>query len=369
MALFSRIRPASSVKTLRRFCTTSLVAFSAVLGSAGISAEAVAGFQWIAPIEKAPTPVVPPSGPVDGAAMPAPMQLPAVVPEAPPPPAPSIPSTPGIATPVTTPTPAAPPSASEMVDGFGRDIPLTVALKQILPPSYGFALDGVDGGMLVSWEGGKAWYHVLDDMLTKAKLYGREEGQIIKISQAKMHDAAPGIAAKEPPVIVPPMPVLDNKQSVQKIETTPPVAAAKAQGIEPLVIPSAIKADGAPLLAEADSALPPIPQGELVAPNATMMPQLQPTAAEMWRAEPGDHLHAVIKKWCARAHVELVWSTEYDYPIQASLNFSGSFEDAVRGLLTGFVEAKPQPYGRLHDNPSVGQRTLVIETRGNTNSD
>jgi len=64
-----------------------------------------------------------------------------------------------------------------------------------------------------------------------------------------------------------------------------------------------------------------------------------------------------------------VWSTEYDYPVQASASFSGSFEEAVRDLLSGFVDAKPQPFGRLHDNPSVGQRILVIQTRGNTNGE
>ncbi len=361
MALFAHMHQIFSAKTVQRFCVSSLFAFSAVCGPALLTTDASAGFQWVSPIEKAPTPIVPAPAPVSGADMPAPMQLPGA-PEVAPPSA-------VVAPPVQAAAPA-PSPATELVEGFGRDIPLNVALKQILPSSYGFALDGVDAGMLVSWEGGKAWYHVLDDMLTKAKLYGREEGQIIKISPAKLHDAAPAdqkaetpapaaVAANDPPLIVPPMPVLENAPVVQPIESTPPAAA---KGIEPLVILPTGQAAVEP-------ALPPIPQGELVAPNATMMPQLQPTAAEMWRAEPGDHLHAVIKKWCARANVELVWSTEYDYPVQASVNFSGSFEDAVRGLLIGFVEAKPQPYGRLHDNPSVGQRTLVIEARGNTNSD
>ena len=460
MALFAQMHKILSAKTPRRFFASSLFALSAICGPALITTDAMAGFQWVAPVEKAPTPIVPgpaTSGQNGGAELPAPMQLPAApdaataisadVPVLPPEPAmvapvplapvAAVPAPLAIAAPapqvaMPVPAPASVPAAEPAVEGFGRSIPLAVALKQVLPSSYGFALDGVSADMKVSWEGGKPWYQVLDDMLTKAKLYGREEGQIIKISPAKMHDAAPepkaeiaapvanAVAANEPPVIVPPMPVLENLPAesaplVQTIEPTPPQLAAKGAGAAPMLetpvvapapalVPKAKAATSAaaplivetpvnaahgaltannvvpapvapapvvpaPVAANIEPALPAVPQGELVAPTATMMPPLQPTAAEMWRAAPGDHLHAVIKKWCARAHVELVWSTEYDYPIQASINFSGSFEDAVRGLLTGFVEARPQPYGRLHDNPSVGQRTLVIEARGNTNSD
>lgn len=449
MTLFVQAQQYFFAKAPRHFLASSLFAFGAVCGTALLATDAMAGFQWVAPIEKAPTPVTPGNPPMpaqtSNTELPVPMQLPAapeVVPapittvepavvaplEQPvmppvateaapaPAPAPAVPEVAPIPTQAAAPTPVV---AEPVVEGFGKKIPLAIALKQVLPAGYGFALDGVDPNMKVDWQGGKTWYHVLDDMLTEAKLYGREDGQIIKITPAKAHDAMPAnkaeiapaaapvvTAVNEPPVIVPPMPELDNvpagtTPAVQTIESAPPAPAAVAPSVAPtepvkvagdevpplIVTDAPVNSAGGPVTANAaqaaatptaavtvaktsvEPALPPIPQGELVTPSATMMPAMQPTAAEMWHAEPGDHLHAVIKKWATRAHVELVWSTEYDYPIQASINFSGSFEDAVRGLLTGFVEAKPQPYGRLHDNPTVGQRTLVIEARGNTNSD
>jgi hypothetical protein len=456
MTLFVQVQQYIFAKAPRHVLATSLFAFSAVCGTALLAPDAMAGFQWVAPIERAPTAVTPAPampGQSGNTELPAPMQLPAapevvaaptatVAPAVLPPlEQPVTPPVAAEATPVPVvptevvpvPTQAAAPTpvvAEPVVDGFGKKIPLAIALKQVLPTGYGFALDGVDPNMKVDWQGGKTWYRVLDDMLTEAKLYGREDGQIIKITPAKAHDAVPAnkaeiaptaatpvlAAANEPPVIVPPMPVLDSPVPdnvppsvapvVQAIESTPPAPVAAAPAavstetakptageVPPLVVTDApVNSAGGPVTANAvqaaaaptaapvatamtaaktavEPALPPIPQGELVTPSATMMPAMQPTAAEMWHAEPGDHLHAVIKKWANRAHVELVWSTEYDYPIQASINFSGSFEYAVRGLLTGFVEAKPQPYGRLHDNPAVGQRTLVIEARGNTNSD
>lgn len=50
--------------------------------------------------------------------------------------------------------------------GFGNDLPLALALSQVIPPEFAhsFAL-GVDPGTTVSWQGGKPWNLVLEDML------------------------------------------------------------------------------------------------------------------------------------------------------------------------------------------------------------
>jgi len=52
------------------------------------------------------------------------------------------------------------------IEGFGSDLPLALALSQVLPNGFNhsFAL-GVDPGTTVSWQGGKAWNDVLQDML------------------------------------------------------------------------------------------------------------------------------------------------------------------------------------------------------------
>lgn len=50
--------------------------------------------------------------------------------------------------------------------GFGRELPLALALSQVIPSefSHSFA-EGVDAGTSVSWEGGKPWDVVLKEML------------------------------------------------------------------------------------------------------------------------------------------------------------------------------------------------------------
>lgn len=55
--------------------------------------------------------------------------------------------------------------------GFGRDLPLALALSQVVPPNYAYSFAEDDSaGMTVSWEGGKPWDQVLDDMLSSQGL-------------------------------------------------------------------------------------------------------------------------------------------------------------------------------------------------------
>lgn len=50
--------------------------------------------------------------------------------------------------------------------GFGQDLPLALALSQVIPVDYALAFGTtVNAGTNVSWEGGKPWNEVLDDML------------------------------------------------------------------------------------------------------------------------------------------------------------------------------------------------------------
>ena len=45
---------------------------------------------------------------------------------------------------------------AQVVTGFGQDLPLIIALRQIVPAEYQFAFaDGIDLSTPVSWEGGR----------------------------------------------------------------------------------------------------------------------------------------------------------------------------------------------------------------------
>lgn len=75
------------------------------------------------------------------------------------------------------------------VNGFGKDVPLNLALGQIIPPAYrvDFAA-GVDQNMLVSWNGNnRPWADVVDQILRTVNLTVGLNGNVIAI---KTIDAA-----------------------------------------------------------------------------------------------------------------------------------------------------------------------------------
>lgn len=351
-------------------------------GSLVISTPAFAGFQWVAPNEAVPPPppsapapsieIAPPPSPlsmpqategpevispvvIEGQPLASPPQMPlpknqilGVLPLAP---APS--SVPAKASPTVSVPPAlaAPSASAEVVRGFGNNVPLTVALREILPAGYGFSVDqDVDLGTLVSFKGGKSWRETLQDAIRPANLVMREQDHTVSIGHphetqqaAEQPPALPVTPALQPPTPAPP-PVTPVLQPLPK-EAAPIPAPVMVQ---PTPLPRAIA-----LGASSASASKPGPA----------------SLVESWTADRSETLHKVLEDWCRRANVEMDWLAEYDYPLQASVSFTGTFEEAVRNLLAGFEEAHPQPVAELHVNPNLGQTVLVIQTRGNPDSD
>lgn len=68
--------------------------------------------------------------------------------------------------------------------GFGRDLPLALALSQVVPPQYALSFNtGVDAGSSVSWEGGKPWNQVLTNMLQPLGLKAHISGKTVVIQK------------------------------------------------------------------------------------------------------------------------------------------------------------------------------------------
>lgn len=81
--------------------------------------------------------------------------------------------------------PAAEPVAkAENFTGFGTDIPLAFAVEQILPEGYSFDFgDGVNPEQRVSWQGGKPWKDVVDEILKPLNLSSKIEGKTVYITR------------------------------------------------------------------------------------------------------------------------------------------------------------------------------------------
>jgi hypothetical protein len=342
------IRQEKSSRMPNRLSAFYLTTAFFALGLLALPSSAFAGFQWIAPPDNAAPapqsmqqqpmqqPQAWPAAPVARAPMPAtaapeiispviitgnsapaPTAMPAPVA------APSNSYTPSPASSMNSgimpaPTPAAMPSATSSTDvvrGFAKQVPLAVALRQILPAGYGFSVDpDVDLGVLISFQGGKPWRDTLRDALEPAGLTMHEQGQMVTVG----HPATTAMT--------------------ENVAAPAPLPAPHTVDMSPGSAVQAVDVNKGP-------------------------------AIEDWHAERGDNLHKVIENWAARAHIELNWVAEYDYPLQASYSYTGTFEDAVRNLLTGFEDAHPQPIAELHTNPGLGIKVLIVQTRGNSYSD
>lgn len=75
-----------------------------------------------------------------------------------------------------------PPGYYAEAVGFGNDLPLALALSQVVPPTFTHSYaEGVQPGVTVSWQGGKPWNQVLDDMLRPHGLMAIVSGSRVSI--------------------------------------------------------------------------------------------------------------------------------------------------------------------------------------------
>ncbi len=74
------------------------------------------------------------------------------------------------------------PSQYDVVPGFGSDIPMIMALQQIVPARYTYSFAaGVNPGQRVSWQGNRPWDVVLAEMIQPLGLRANIHGQSVSI--------------------------------------------------------------------------------------------------------------------------------------------------------------------------------------------
>lgn len=207
--------------------------------------------------------------------------------------------------------------SDKIVEGFGKDIPLAIALRDIVPANYAYVFSPKDiAGFKISWRGGKPWKDVLQLALTPYNLFATANGnQLVITGQIPPIESAQMTAPAAPPV-----PLIETPSSTE-IQTTNP------------------------------------------APQITLpatLPVVDLKMNKRWEARPGTTLRDTLESWAKSAKAELNWSTPYDYPINNAFYFDGSFTDAVESLLSSYGGETPSPKGRLYPNLPDGPSVLMI---------
>lgn len=186
------------------------------------------------------------------------------------------------------------PTEEPVLEGFGKDIALVLALRDIVPAGYALSFSNpADAGKRISWRGGKVWHDVLNDALAPIGLTHVMAGSAVVIQPI-------GAAAPAP---------VAEAQPVQTSSPTPPVMVESKQE---------------------------------------------------WSARPGHTLHEVIESWSKTANVDLQWMSPYDYPINNTFKYVGSYQEAVSTLLGQYGRENPRPRGRLYPNLPTGPSVLLV---------
>jgi len=287
-------------------------------------------------------------------------------------------------------------SSADVVSGFGSDLPLQVALQQVVPQQYKVSLaPDVDSGVHVSWKGGKPWRDVLADMLAPVRFAFTLQGDALMIKRggsssssiasagsfragsSKMDmipddmisSSASKTPAKTPAIMTTPMQDAPSQlftKSQQK-QIPPPIQEADI-----LPLPAPVSAAPAPHAAAIPPFAPIVSDGGLVsaaapAPaSAQSVPTAPASSEQSWHAEKGQTLKTVLQDWTKSAHIKLYWATDYDYKLTTTMAYTGNFEDAVNRLFDQFNSAKPQPFGELHKKQQEGN-VLIVNTYGTFN--
>lgn len=88
----------------------------------------------------------------------------------------------------------------KVVSGFGKHVPLVIAMRQILPSGYGFAHgDGVDLSASIDWQGGRPWPQVLSEAVQPLGLTANVAGDTVMLEKAQVA-MAPELT---PPAVAP----------------------------------------------------------------------------------------------------------------------------------------------------------------------
>ncbi len=79
---------------------------------------------------------------------------------------------------------------------------------------------------------------------------------------------------------------------------------------------------------------------------------------QSWVVVSGQTLREVLQDWCDKSGWDLVWTTDREYPIEASAVFKGRFADVASALVRNFERATPIPYAKFYK----GNRVIVVST-------
>lgn len=274
------------------------------------------------------------------------------------------------------------PSDKAVLEGFGSDMPLALALQQIVPADYATSFEsGVNVGQIVSWDGGKPWDQVVNEMLAPLQLQAVIVNKTVHVRSPggwRQGDASPAAADKNN---LRRANIKDPGEQSEQQDANALSDIATASGgpekISPAEDRAASKAEpAAPAESEAlptpeqlnaetpDAAPATTPEAQQDVQQNVQKPALsllaaatesEKTPANPWEAKAGESLRDILTRWSEQAGVELVWMASYDYKIKQDVALKDDFTGAVESVIaTGLdAEASGTPELQIMQKPGA----------------
>ena len=218
--------------------------------------------------------------------------------------------------------------ANDYVEGFGKKIPLTLALQQIVPDDVRHSFgDKVNQNIPISWEGGDDWRTTLRNALQAKGLGMKIHDRVVHITKTPLSRSLASRAS---------VPVSANV--AEPANTTSPTTARHGKGKRP--------------------------NEKRQQNSSTLETTVKPKSLSKhynFKADAGDSLRATLKSWSHKADVELRWEPAYDFTLREDIDRNSNFAEAVADALDQYNKTAPEPYGRLHTTSNNGNPVLIIE--------
>lgn len=263
------------------------------------------------------------------------------------------------------------PAFAERFEGFGQDIPLESAARQIVPSDVKVDFgNGVDPKTGITFSSAADWQSALSQAVAKKGLKAdiRKDGvTIVK---------APKSESTRPYSSAPPKDQVQKKKNTNRRQATAPQPAAVDHG--PRVVADVPAAAPAATTSASQKAAPavtkqggggfvitqaaPVPAPAAAAPAAashaspasgngmegkefaskdSWTPVAKNVTSGKFIVVPGYDLRVTLEEWASQTGWTVNWQSEFKYEIEADATFHGDFVKATSDLIGAMSNARP----------------------------
>jgi len=220
-------------------------------------------------------------------------------------------------------------------NGFGEDIPLESAAKQIVPD--GWTVDfgaGVNRSAKVSWSSASDWKEALSSAAAKKGYQVQYGNSSVIVTKGGRVTSEPTVKKSSVKASAPHAYAGPRKEAISGTRSKKHIESAKREVREEVAGGS-----GGFVIA-------PIRDGKT---DQSGWREHKPgkdsveasSSSSVLRVNEGDSLRPVLSSWAEKNGWKLVWKSDFNYPIAASATFDGDFVQSTTSLVKAFDAARP----------------------------